>query len=187
VRDCDFYGPPQPGPADHEERHDFQWKPGPSEAFLNNWLARLRELVDTYQPQIVWFDWWINHEAFAPYLQQFAAYYYNRGAEWGKGVAINYKYDAYPKGAAVFDVERGQLSDIRPKFWQTDTSVSKNSWGYIQNHDYKTVSSIIHNLVDIVSSQGQHHIEFIIKDISTVRYQPQRLWEWESIIMEMIQ
>ncbi len=34
---------------------------------------------------------------------------------------------------------------------------------------------------------GEHHIEFIMKDISTVRYDPQRLWEWESIIMEMIQ
>lgn len=34
---------------------------------------------------------------------------------------------------------------------------------------------------------GEHHIEFIMKDISTVRYQPQRLWEWESIIMAMVQ
>lgn len=29
------------------------------------------------------------------------------------------------------------------------------------------------------------HIEIILKDISTVRYQPQRLWEWEKITMEM--
>lgn len=34
---------------------------------------------------------------------------------------------------------------------------------------------------------GEHHIEFIMKDISTVRYKPQRLWEWESIIMAMVQ
>ena len=154
VRDCDLYGPPHPGPSDHVEWHNFQWKPGPSKEFLDEWLARLQELVDTYQPQVVWFDWWINHEAFVPYLQKFAAYYYNRGVEWGKGVAINYKYDAYPKGTAVFDVERGQLSDIRPKFWQTDTSVSKSSWGYTQNQNYKTTSSIIHDLVDIVSKNG---------------------------------
>ncbi|MCP4403847.1 MAG: hypothetical protein GY801_41895, partial [bacterium] len=36
-------------------------------------------------------------------------------------------------------------------------------------------------------SGGQCHIEFIMKDISTVRYDPQRLWEWESIAMETIQ
>lgn len=28
--------------------------------------------------------------------------------------------------------------------------------------------------------------EFILKDISTVRYQPQRLWEWEKIAMEVV-
>ena len=29
------------------------------------------------------------------------------------------------------------------------------------------------------------HIELIMKDISTVRYQPQRLWEWQRIAMEL--
>ena len=152
---ADFYGPPRPGPRNHAENHDFKWQPAPDHAFLqNDWLARLAELVDNYQPQIVWFDWWINHVAFAPYLQKFAAYYYNRGAQWQKGVAINYKYDAYAPGTAVFDVERGQLAGIRPVFWQTDTSISKNSWGYVKNQDYKTAGSIIGDLVDIVSKNG---------------------------------
>ncbi|OPZ06190.1 MAG: Alpha-L-fucosidase [candidate division BRC1 bacterium ADurb.BinA364] len=69
-------------------------------------------------------------------------------------MAINYKNRAFPMDAAVFDVERGQLSDIRPLFWQTDTSVSKNSWGYIKNHDYKEASAIIGDLADIVSKNG---------------------------------
>ena len=80
--------------------------------------------------------------------------YYNRGEEWGIGVAINHKYDSYPEGVAVFDIERGQLSDIREFFWQNDTSVSKSSWGYIDNHDYKTAGDIIADLVDIVSKNG---------------------------------
>lgn len=100
----------------------------PDEAFLNDWLARTAELVDKYQPQLVWFDWWIEQPVFEPYRQRFAAYYYNRGAEWGKGVAINYKNKSFPDKAAVLDIARGQLAEIRPDFWQTDTSVSKNSW-----------------------------------------------------------
>ncbi|MCX7007988.1 MAG: hypothetical protein NTY53_12205 [Kiritimatiellaeota bacterium] len=32
---------------------------------------------------------------------------------------------------------------------------------------------------------GRCHVELIMKDISTVRYQPQRLWEWEKIAMEV--
>jgi alpha-L-fucosidase len=91
---------------------------------------------------------------FEPYLQRFAAYYYNRGREWGKGVAINHKYESFPVGAAVFDVERGGLKGIRPHFWQTDTAVGKNSWCYVENQDYKTSTSLIHDLVDIVSKNG---------------------------------
>jgi len=31
------------------------------------------------------------------------------------------------------------------------------------------------------------HLEVIMKDISTVRYQPQRLWEWQQIAMELVE
>jgi alpha-L-fucosidase len=146
-----LYGPAQPAPANF---HDPKSYTHPSQAFLDDWLARTCELVDKYQPQLIWFDWWIENAAFVPYLQRFAAYYYNRGAERGQGVAINHKYEAFPAGAAVFDIERGQVSDIYPRFWQNDTSVSKNSWGYVTNHDYKTVDSIVDDLVDVVSKNG---------------------------------
>jgi alpha-L-fucosidase len=110
--------------------------------------------VDKYHPQLVWFDWWIEQPVFQPYLQRFAAFYYNRGAQWQKGVAINYKNKSFPVKAAVFDVERGQLAGIRPEFWQTDTSISKNSWGYVAKQDYKTAGAIVGDLVDIVSKNG---------------------------------
>ena len=59
-----------------------------------------------------------------------------------------------PEGTAVLDVERGQLSDIRPLLWQNDTSVSKNSWSYVVPQDYKTAESLIQDLVDVVSKNG---------------------------------
>ena len=54
----------------------------------------------------------------------------------------------------MFDVERGLLPGIRPEFWQTDTSISKNSWGFVAKQDYKTAGAIIGDLVDIVSKNG---------------------------------
>jgi alpha-L-fucosidase len=48
----------------------------PDKYYMDNWLARSTEIVDNYQPEIVWFDWWIEEPAWQPYLQQFAAYYY---------------------------------------------------------------------------------------------------------------
>jgi len=35
-------------------------------------------------------------------------------------------------------------------------------------------------------TEGNCHVEMIMKDISTVRYDPQRLWEWETICMEEV-
>jgi alpha-L-fucosidase len=137
-----LYGPAQPKSLQ------------PNEPYLDDWLARTCELVDKYQPQLVWFDWWIEEPAFSPYLQRFAAYYYNRAAAWGRGVAINHKHAAFPEGTAVFDMERGQQGDIQPRFWQTDTSVATTSWGYVEGHEYKTTAALIGDLVDIVSKNG---------------------------------
>ena len=112
----DFYGPAHQQPdcdGTQQNTPELDSQPFPDKAFLDDWLARTCELVDKYQPQLVWFDWWIEQPAFAPYLQRFAAYYYNRAAEWGLGVAINYKNEAFPPEAAVFDIERGQLTDLR--------------------------------------------------------------------------
>jgi alpha-L-fucosidase len=151
-----LYGYALPKPADQGDPHAPEWPPA---EHLDEWLARACEIVDRYRPQVFWFDWWIQHDSFKPYLQRFAAYYYNAAREWGSdwdqsGAAINHKFDAFPEGTAVFDIERGQLAGIRPIFWQTDTSVSKNSWGYVHNQDYKTVESIVGDLVDIVSKNG---------------------------------
>jgi alpha-L-fucosidase len=148
---ADLYGPAVSLPND---RFGLDVRPRPDAAFLEDWLARCSELVAKYQPQLFWFDWWIEQTVFQPYLQRFAAYYYNCGHEWGKGVAINYKYKAFAEGAAVLDIERGQMKHVRPLLWQNDTSVSKNSWGYIQHHAYRTSTSIIHDLVDVVSKNG---------------------------------
>ena len=141
------------GPARSQKKAEDKSEP-PTKEYMDDWLARTAELVDKYHPQLVWFDWWIEQPAFAPYLQRFAAFYYNRGAQWQKGVAINYKNASFPAKAAVFDVERGQLPGIRPEFWQTDTSISKNSWGYVAKQDYKTAGAIVGDLVDIVSKNG---------------------------------
>lgn len=149
----EFYDLQVPCEDTDRMKHDL-YAPEPPKAHLDNWLARLCELVDEYQPKVVWFDWWIQQVAFRPYLKKFAAFYYNRAAEWGEEVAINYKYASYMLGSAVFDVERGQLETVRPMLWQTDTAIAKNSWGYTRNNDFKNPADIVGDLVDIVSKNG---------------------------------
>ncbi len=147
----DFYWPAMPEPEDH---FDLYSEPAPTEEFLQDWLVRCCEIVDRYRPRIVYFDWWIQHCAVRPYLQKFAAYYYNRAAEWGSDAVINYKHDAFLFGTAVPDVERGQFGDVKPYFWQTDTAIALNSWGYTSSNDFRPAEDIICDLVDIVSKNG---------------------------------
>jgi alpha-L-fucosidase len=139
----DFYGPAR------EEEETM------SPEFMNDWLLRCTELVNNYQPQLFWFDWWIQQPALEPYRKSFAAYYYNKGLEWKKGLVINYKYDpSFPEGVAVLDLERGKLEGIRPLAWQTDDAIGNDSWGFAAGNHFKDTRYVITNLVDIVSKNG---------------------------------
>lgn len=146
----DFYWPAMEEP-DH---YDMYSKPTPTKEYLQDWLVRTCEIIDRYHPRILYFDWWIQHSAVKPYLKKLAAYYYNRAFEWGEEVVINYKHDAFVFGTAVPDVERGQFAEMKPYFWQTDTAVALNSWGYTENNRYKKPEDILCDLVDIVSKNG---------------------------------
>jgi alpha-L-fucosidase len=157
---ADLYGPAAPRTlagvdpaAEPDPNHLEQWLP-PSKAFLDDWLARTGEAIEKYQPEFVYLDWWINQPAFAPYLQRLAAYYYDDAAQKGFGPVLTYKEEAFAPGTAVFDIERGRLDALRLLPWQTDTSVSVNSWGYVQDDHYRTASSLIATLVDVVSKNG---------------------------------
>lgn len=155
----DFYGPAYLCPelySDelHRTTGDALSPIQPSVEWLEDWLVRTCELVDRYQPSILYFDWWIHNAAFKPYLKKLCAYYYNRAEEWGKEVTINYKHEAFPPTVATFDVERGALTGISPVPWQTDTALGKRSWGYTRDNEFKSSRQIICDLIDIVSKNG---------------------------------
>ena len=163
VRDSHYaglYGPAQPrvlfgdnDAKDPDPDHLEKWLP-PDAAFLDDWLARGTEIVDQYHPDFMYFDWWIGQPAFQPYLQRFAAFYYNQAARQQQGVVLTYKLHSFPENAAVLDIERGKLDALRLLPWQTDTSVSIHSWGYVENDEYRSAKSLIGELVDVVSKNG---------------------------------
>ncbi len=151
-RYAEFYGPAQlrmSGPDSDVLSGDFTFV---SQAWLDDWLARTTELIDDYHPDLIYFDWWIGHPTFRNSLPKMLAYYYNEGA--ARGVVVNYKFGEFADGAGVLDVERGQLTGIHPTHWQTDTSISNDSWGYIENDTYKSPQVIVHLLADVVSKNG---------------------------------
>lgn len=146
----DFYWPAQPEP----DNQDLFSTPYPSEEFLEDWLLRVCEIIDNYCPELLYFDWWVQHSAFKPYMQKLAAFYYNRGKELGLPVAICYKEDGMAWGSGLVDVERGGFAEAKPYVWQTDTAIARNSWCYTNSLEYKSLSELIITLVDTVSKNG---------------------------------
>ncbi len=67
---------------------------------------------------------------------------------------LTYKGYDFPENAAILDIERGKLDTLRLLPWQTDTSVSIHSWGYAKNDEYRSAKSLIDELVDVVSKNG---------------------------------
>jgi alpha-L-fucosidase len=126
----------------------------PNQAFIDNWLALSTEIVDKYHPDFMYFDWWIGQPAMKPALQQFAAYYYNRSAQQHQQPVLTYKEESMPANVATLDIERGKLDTLRLLPWQTDTSISIHSWGYAEHDQYRTAKSLIAQLVDTVSKNG---------------------------------
>ena len=169
-----FYGPAQnrlPPKSDSNLADDFTYV---SQGWLDDWLARTAEVVTRYQPELVYFDWWVGQPSFRNTLPKFLAYYYNRGAAAG-GVVVNYKDLAAAPGAGTLDVERGQLTDIQQQVWQTDTSISNISWGYLEHDSFKTPEFIIHMLVDVVSKNGNLLLNVGPRPDGTIPEEAQRI------------
>ncbi|MDR1868057.1 MAG: alpha-L-fucosidase [Treponema sp.] len=146
----DFYWPAMPEP----DNLDLYSEPYPTDEYLHDWLLRTCEIIDRYQPQLLYFDWWIQHRAFKPYIKKLAAYYYNQAEAWGTGAALCYKYDGLMFGSGIVEIERGACAACQPYPWQIDTPVAQHSWCYVEDQAYKKSVDIIRELVNVVSKNG---------------------------------
>jgi len=148
---ADFYGPPHCGGMNKFDR--------PSKEFLDIWLAKLKEVFDNYQPDLIYFDFGLNRIP-DKYKREMVAYYYNSAEEWGREVEIFYKDHHLPPCVGLRDYERGRMDKLTYYKWNTDTSMGEMSWGYVEGERYKPISTIIHNLLDIVAKNGTLMLNF---------------------------
>ena len=143
------------------DQNDGAWDekpPAANPAFTRQWFLRARDLIDSYRPDLVYFD-----DSGLPLGQaglDITAHYYNASMAWHGGkleAVVNGKLIPPERRAAlVEDVERGQRDGIEPLPWQTCTCIG--DWHYnrgvFDNHTYKSAASVIHRLADIVSKNG---------------------------------
>ncbi|MGC9360676.1 MAG: alpha-L-fucosidase [Anaerolineae bacterium] len=134
-------------------------------AYMND---SIKELVDRYQPSVLWGDTLTGPATDANgkplgaehwHSKDVLAYYYNHSPEpdevvandrWGIGEDGRFHGDYYTP-------ERERLDAIRPDKWEACDSLDPQSWGYnarLGDQDYMSVKEAVHLLVDVVSKNG---------------------------------
>ena len=126
--------------------------------FLEDWVKKNIELIDQYQPDVMWFDNGVNSRTLDPLKMKVAAYYYNRALQWHKQVTIETKDSAFLAGS-VLDFEklnpRGPTQILKGVWDAEDTEGS--TWGYTAANPVETfrnAGSVIDELCTILSMNG---------------------------------
>ena len=125
-----------------------------SNAFLNEWEMRVHEIIDRYQPDLLYFDNGINYRSLDPWKLRIARYYYNSAWQWHKEVSIQSKSQAYLAGS-IQDFERMSRAPQQTldRYWQVDDPIG-NKFGYIEGLKLQSADGIIRSLVNTISRNG---------------------------------
>jgi alpha-L-fucosidase len=139
--------------------HVYDRSAAAREAFDALWVRKNLELIDKYQPDLLWFDNGINGREWDALKLKVAAYYYNRAAQWGKPVSLSTKGAgngaAYLYGS-IKDYERqGRIlpREIKTYAWEVDDPIG-SKFGYVQGMAYKSAALLVRRIVDTASMNG---------------------------------
>ena len=139
---------------------DLEWNESNiPEWWKRHWYMRIKDLVDQYQPDLLYTD---GALPFEDYGLSLVAHHYNlsaiRHAGRTEAVYNSKRLRDAEEGICVLDRERSVVDKIWPTAWQTDTCIGE--WHYKRGTEYKTPKMIIDMLVDIVSRNGNLLLNF---------------------------
>lgn len=137
---------------------------GKNPQWHQTWDKRIRDLVDQYQPDLLYSD---GGFPFGEVGRGLVAHFYNTNMQQHRG-KLQAVYTCKEMGSGEFnrqacvqDVERGAMKDINPLPWQTDTS--NGDWYYRTRDRYKTTGQVIRLLADIVSKNGNMLLNIVLR------------------------
>jgi alpha-L-fucosidase len=126
-------------------------------AWQREWFDRIKELVDGYQPDLLYSD---SPLPFGDVGRSLLAHFYNQDMAKNSGrLEAVYTCKQLSGGKWVRDIERGVAEGISPEPWQTDTSIG--DWYYRTGQKYKSAAEIVQMLTDIVSKNGNLLINIV--------------------------
>ena len=157
----------------------WDWSDGaslPSEAYKMKLQNRVLELINDYDPAMLYFD-----DTVLPFYGcdesiglNILADYYNHSAKEHNGipqcVVMGKILNEQQKEAMLWDIERGAPDKTQTKHWQTCTCIG--DWHYSQsvynNNGYKSAETVIRMLVDIVSKNGNLLLNIPVRGNGTI-------------------
>lgn len=129
------------------------------ETWKQHWFLRIKDLIDQYDPDLVYCD---GDIPFQQHGLDLVAYFYNQNARrrGGKAEAVytSKRKEDCQAGTCVLDRERGVVEGIWPNPFQTDTCIGQ--WHYARDIQYKSPKMVIDMLVDVVSRNGNLLLNF---------------------------
>lgn len=138
---------------DHPERNYLYGLMSADRWYRDIWLGKVKEVIADYQPDILWFDSWLDEVPESVRAEMCAAYL-NAARRWDKEVVIVRKQDDLPAHFSVLDLEKSRVPGASERVWMTDDTISKGSWSYTEDMEIKSAQSVIHALADTVSKNG---------------------------------
>lgn len=146
----------------------------PNKAYCDKFFNRTIELIDNYNPELIYFDdnvlplWPVSDVGL-----KIAAHMYNTSIKkHGKLQAALFGkiLDEQQRKCMIWDIERGQSNQIEPLPWQTDTCIG--GWHYdrriYDNKGYKSAKTVIHTLADVVSKNGNLLLNIPVRGDGTI-------------------
>ena len=155
----------------------------PSEAYKQKFQNRVLELINDYNPDMLYFD-----DTAMPFYgcddrvgQNILAHYYNHSAAANNGVpqvlVTGKQLDSDQKKMMMWDVERGIPDRMQRDYWQTCTCIG--DWHYNQsvynNGSYKSGATVVRMLVDIISKNGNLLLSVPVKSDGTIDDKEQKV------------
>lgn len=173
----------------------WNWDNGasvPDRAYCEKFYNRTVDLINRYQPDLVYFD-----DTGLPLYPisdaglRIAAHLYNSSASRNQGenqaVLFGKVLTEEQRNCLTWDVERGVCNDIQPHPWQTDTCLG--TWHYnihvYEQNGYKSAKTVIHMLVDIVSKNGNLLLNVPVRGDGTIDDKEERILEGIAAWMEV--
>ena len=124
----------------------------PSKHFEDRWLAEVYEVLNLYQPDLIYFDFEFFEVITPEYQQKLFATAYDWAAKNGRQISVTQKDRAIHAHTGLLDFERGREDAITPYPWLDDTAIGP--WFYVAAEKLKTPTYLIGLLADIVAKNG---------------------------------